>query len=58
MDKKAIEHKIKKLKNTLTGDLFKDMEIQQKIYDLKCELNPEIKKRPELDDDECLSCGS
>jgi len=35
------------------------MEIQQAIYDLKLLLNPEIAKRPELDeDDECLSCGA
>lgn len=46
------------LKLTLTGDLFQDMDIQQKIYELKVQLNPAIVENPALDDDECLSCGS
>jgi hypothetical protein len=54
----VIKKQIQDLKNTLTGNLFEDMETQQKIYDLKIKLNPEIAQRPELDDDECLSCGS
>lgn len=54
----VIKKEIQDLKNTLTGNLFEDMETQQKIYDLKIKLNPEIAQRPELDDDECLSCGS
>ena len=50
---------IAELKTQLTGDLFQDLEIQQKIYELKKQLNPEIVDYPELDeDDECLSCGS
>ena len=53
-----IKSKIEELKNKLTGDLFADLEIQQEIYDLKKILNPEIANNPELDDDECLSCGS
>ncbi len=53
-----IREKIATLKATLTGDLFQDMEAQQKIYELKIQLNPEIVANPELDDDECLSCGS
>ncbi len=56
---KEVRAEIKRLRETLTGDLLKDMEIQQAIYDLKLLLNPEIAKRPELDeDDECLSCGA
>ncbi len=56
---KEVREEIKRLKSMLTGDLLKDMEIQQAIYDLKLLLNPEIAKRPELDeDDECLSCGA
>ena len=56
---KEVRAEIQKLKSTLTGNLFEDMETQQAIYDLKLLLTPEIAKRPELDeDDECLSCGS
>ena len=54
----VIREEIAQLKATLTGDLFQDMEVQQKIYELKVQLNPEIVANPELDDDECLSCGS
>jgi hypothetical protein len=53
-----IREQITTLKSTLTGDLFQDMETQQKIYELKIQLNPDIVANPELDDDECLSCGS
>ncbi len=54
----TLRKEISELKSTLTGDLFQDMDIQQKIYELKVQLNPEIVANPELDDDECLSCGS
>ena len=53
-----LREEIAALKETLTGDLFQDMETQQKIYELKIQLNPEIVANPQLDDDECLSCGS
>lgn len=53
-----LRQEIANLKSTLTGDLFQDMDTQQKIYELKVQLNPEIVANPELDDDECLSCGS
>ena len=53
-----IKRKIEELKSKLTGDLFSDLETQQEIYELKKILNPEIVNNPELDDDECLSCGS
>ena len=58
MNEEEIRVWIKTLKETLTGNLFEDMETQQRIYELKIKLNPEIAQRPELDDDECLSCGS
>jgi hypothetical protein len=53
-------NEIEKLKSKLTGDIFKDGEIMQQIYELKKQLNPEIETNPELDDDEdgCLYCGS
>ena len=54
-----IKSEIAQLKTQLTGNLFDDIETQQKIYELKKQLNPEIVEHPELDDDdECLSCGS
>jgi len=58
MSEEEIKERIKELKNDLTGDLFSDIETQQNIYELKKILNPEIADRPELDDDECLSCGA
>ena len=59
MDDSVIRDKIAELKARLTGDLFADMDLQQEIYELKVQLNPEIVENPELDDDEdCLSCGS
>ena len=58
MNGSEINAEIRSLKDTLTGDLLDDMETQQKIYDLKKVLNPLIVSTPELDDDECISCGS
>ena len=57
----TIEQKIEELKSFLTGDLFQDGDILQKIYELKKELNPAIVDNPELDNDdleECQACGS
>ena len=57
----TIEQKIEELKSFLTGDLFQDGDILQKIYELKKELNPAIVDNPELDNDdleECMYCGS
>jgi hypothetical protein len=54
-----IEQQISALKAQLTGDLFSDIETQQKIYELKKQLNPEIESHSEQDDDDgCLYCGS
>ena len=61
MMESKIKEEIKNLQSMLTGDIFKDGEIMQKIYLLKKELNPEIETNPELDDDDedgCLYCGS
>ena len=61
MMENKIKEEIKNLQSMLTGDIFKDGEIMQKIYLLKKELNPEIETNPELDDDDedgCLYCGS
>lgn len=55
----SVNEKIAELKKELTGNLFKDGPIQQKIYDLKKTLQPAIEHQPELDDDEgCLHCGA
>ena len=59
MDDSVIKDKIAELRSKLTGNLFLDADLQQEIYKLKVQLNPEIVESPELDDDEdCLSCGS
>ena len=55
-----IKQQIEELKGMLTGDLFQDGDLMQKIYELKKQLNPEIETNPEADEDEdgCLFCGS
>ncbi len=61
MSEAQIHSEIKSLQGQLTGNLFEDGETQQKIYELKKQLQPEIEENPELDnyDDEgCLYCGS
>lgn len=59
MTPEEIKAKIEEYKSVLTGDIFQDGEIQQKIYELKKMLNPRIEEHPEEDDDEgCLNCGS
>lgn len=61
MSEAKIHSEIKELQGQLTGNLFEDGETQQKIYELKKQLQPEIEENPELDnyDDEgCLYCGS
>ena len=61
MSEDQIHSEIKELQGQLTGNLFEDGETQQKIYELKKQLQPEIEENPELDnyDDEgCLYCGS
>jgi len=58
MNGSEINAEIRTLKDTLTGDLLNDMETHQKIYELKKILNPDIVANPQLDEDECISCGS
>lgn len=54
-----IKEQIEVLKAKLTGNLFEDGEIMQKIYELKKQLNPEIENNPDADDDEegCIFCS-
>ncbi|PHR49614.1 MAG: hypothetical protein COA32_00355 [Fluviicola sp.] len=61
MTEEKLMGEIQELKGQLTGNIFEDGELQQKIYELKKQLRPEIEENPELDDfdDEgCLYCGS
>lgn len=61
MTEQEVMQEITQLKAQLTENIFEDGEIQQKIYDLKKTLRPEIEANPELDDfddDDCLYCGS
>jgi len=58
MKEQEIIAQIESYKRLLTGDIFADGDIQQKIYELKKQLNPAIVDNPELDDDICDSCGS
>lgn len=54
-----IKEQIEVLKAKLTGDLFKDGEVMQHIYELKKQLNPEIETNPDADDDDegCIFCS-
>lgn len=58
MNEKDLKAEIKRLKTKITGDMYEDMETMQQIYDLRLILNPEIENKPELDDEDCLYCGS
>jgi len=58
MNEKDVKAEIKRLETRITGDMYEDMETMQQIYDLKLILNPEIENKPELDDDDCMYCGS
>lgn len=59
MTEQELKRQIEEYRALLTGNIFEDGEIQQKIYELKKQLNPRIEKHPEEDDDEgCLNCGS
>lgn len=58
LDKKLTQTRIDELKTQLTGNLFKDGELMDQIYQLKLKLNPEIKDNPSLDTEDCLYCGS
>lgn len=58
MTEQEILRQIEEYKQLLTGDIFADGDIQQKIYELKKQLNPAIVENPELDHDICDSCGA
>ncbi len=61
MEEQQILSEIEQLKTQLTGNLLDDGDTQQKIYELKKQLKPEIEEQPatdDLDDEGCLYCGS
>lgn len=50
-----IQQEIKKLESQLTGNLMQDMDIRDKIHNLKMKLNG---TRPMDSSIECVGCGS
>ena len=55
MTPEEIQLKIESLEKSLTGDMFKDMEIRDKIHNLKMNLNG---TKPANQEIECVGCGS
>ncbi len=53
--KTALEQEIEKLKSSLTGDMFQDMEIRDKIHNLEMQLNG---TKPMDSHFDCIGCGS
>ncbi|MAE58637.1 MAG: hypothetical protein CME69_07130 [Halobacteriovorax sp.] len=53
--KKEIEAEIKSLEETLTGNMMQDMDVRDKIHNLKMKLNG---VRPADSFVECVGCGS
>jgi len=61
MSQEELKSEISKLEDQLVGDMFQDMDLQEKIYGLKKQLNefeaPTV-ERPDDSDFECIGCGS
>lgn len=55
MDKEAIKKEIEELKGQLTGDMFQDMELKDKIHNLEMKLKG---VKPEDSHFDCVGCGS
>ena len=55
METTTIETEIKQLESQLTGNMFSDMEIRDKIHNLKMQLNG---TKPANQTIECVGCGS
>ncbi|MEQ9466821.1 MAG: hypothetical protein RLN88_05375 [Ekhidna sp.] len=55
MTTEEIQSEITELESKLTGDMFSDMEIKDKIHNLKMKLNG---TRPINSEIECVGCGS
>ena len=55
MSKAQIENEINQLECKISGDMFKDMELKDKIHNLKLKLKG---VRPVSSEIECVGCGS
>ena len=55
MTKETVEKEIEALNAQLTGDMFQDMAIRDKIHNLKMKLNGTKPVNSEID---CVGCGS
>ena len=55
MTKAELEKEIATLNTQLTGDMFQDMAIRDKIHNLKMKLNGTKPANSEID---CVGCGS
>ncbi|MFT5640212.1 MAG: hypothetical protein ACI9A7_000309 [Cyclobacteriaceae bacterium] len=55
MTAEQIQSEIKQLEGQLTGDMFQDMDLKDKIHSLKMKLNGTRPMNSEID---CVGCGS
>lgn len=55
MTKEQLESEIEALEGQLTGDMFQDMDIRDKIHNLKMRVNGTKPLNQEI---ECVGCGS
>lgn len=55
INKEEIKKEIEELKKQLTGDMFKDMELKDKIHNLEMKLNG---TKPTDSHFDCVGCGS
>ena len=55
MDKNELKTQIEELKSQLTGDMFQDMELKDKIHNLEMQLNG---TKPVDSHFDCVGCGS
>lgn len=55
MSNEQIQQEISDLEAKLTGDMFKDMELRDRIHNLKMKLNGTKPGNQEID---CVGCGS
>ncbi|MEQ8472787.1 MAG: hypothetical protein RIC35_16465 [Marinoscillum sp.] len=55
MTKEQLESEIETLEGQLTGDMFQDMDIRDKIHNLKMRVNGTKPLNQEI---ECVGCGS
>jgi len=55
MNKEELQKEVDSLKEQLTGDMFKDMEIKDKIHNLEMKIKG---VKPEDSHFDCIGCGS